>query len=92
MVRHAAPGRTRLVPLDTSALFALADSGDTNHRAANRILARLRAERWNRITTNYVVAETHALMLNRLGRATAERFLPIFFYSSSSGIHAAATL
>ncbi len=57
--------------VDTSAYFALTDSRDENHEAAVQIIHQLVRERVELLTTNFIVAETHALLLNRLGYTTA---------------------
>lgn len=61
--------------VDTSAYFALTDSRETTHQAARVIATRLGTERWRLFTTNFIVAETHALLLARLGRDPAARVL-----------------
>ena len=61
--------------LDTSAYFALADLNEQRHPDADTVHNRLVTERWRLFTTNFIVAETHALMLNRLGYRYAMRFL-----------------
>lgn len=61
--------------MDTSAYFALADQQDRNHEAALMVRNRLIGERWRLFTNNFVIAETHALLLARLGRAIALRVL-----------------
>ena len=68
LLRHA-------VFVDSSAHFALADAKEQNHSDALSILRRLSAERWHLVTSNFIVAETHALTLTRLGRVTAARVL-----------------
>lgn len=61
--------------VDSGAYFALADPRDSEHAAAHAILARITARRLRAFTTNFVVAEAHALLLSRRGRAVAVRFL-----------------
>jgi predicted nucleic acid-binding protein len=61
--------------LDTSAFVALIVAREQDHAAARRTQARLIAERWRLVTTNFIVAEAHALMLTREGRAPAARAL-----------------
>jgi predicted nucleic acid-binding protein len=61
--------------IDTGAFFAGADHRETDHAAAEAIRTRLARERWRVFTTNFVVAETHALFLRRLGRYNAAMFL-----------------
>lgn len=60
--------------VDTSAWYALALPRDPAHARLARTL-RERVSRGVRIvTTNLVVAETHALLLRRVGRGPAEAF------------------
>ena len=61
--------------VDTSAVFALLDRRDADHHAARRTLARLRRRRLEPLLTNFIVAESHALLLARLGAAVARRWL-----------------
>ena len=58
--------------VDTSAYFALYSADDERHERALAISA---AEYRRLYTTNYIIAETHALLLRRLGRRVAVRFL-----------------
>ena len=67
--------RLRRVFLDTSAYFALTDFQDTNHAKAKALAARFAQERWRLFTTNLILAETHALLLSRLGREIALKVL-----------------
>jgi predicted nucleic acid-binding protein len=75
MSRTTAAGRARRALVDTSAFYALTDGNDRNHEEARAILSQLAAERWRLFTTNFVLAETHALILARLGRDLAARVL-----------------
>lgn len=61
--------------VDTSAWFASATRRDANHQTAQEILRRLARERWSLVTSTYVVAETHGLMLTRVGRDAGVAFL-----------------
>ncbi|MDO8672752.1 MAG: PIN domain-containing protein [Dehalococcoidia bacterium] len=67
------PSRRALV--DSSAYFALTDPRDIRHGYSLQARERLINERWNVLTTNFLLAETHALLLTRLGRDTAARVL-----------------
>ena len=69
------PLHLRRVLLDTSAFFALTAPRDDDHHTALGIQQRLITERWRLYTTNLVLAETHALLLTRLGRTIALRTL-----------------
>lgn len=66
---------SRAVFVDSGAFYALSDPTDASHPEARTIATRLAAERWRSFTTNFVVAETHALVLARRGRAAAARVL-----------------
>ena len=61
--------------IDTSAYFTLTDVRDRNHSQAQAIVNQLASQRWRTFTTNFILAETHALLLTRLGRTVALRVL-----------------
>src|SRR5215469_13318865 len=61
--------------VDTSAYFALTDRRDENHEAAAHFIQQLSRERAELLTTNYIVAETHTLLLDRIGYTTALQVL-----------------
>jgi uncharacterized protein len=61
--------------VDTSAVFALLDRSDANHAAARSSLAGLQKRRAEPFLTNLIVAESHALLLARLGGAIARTWL-----------------
>ena len=65
----------RRVLVDTAAYYALTDVRSSSHSAARAVATRVATERARLFTTNFVMAETHALLLIRLGRAVAARFL-----------------
>src|SRR5215212_4822144 len=65
----------RAVFVDTSAFGALSAVGEQDHQAAKSIRARLTRQRISLVTTNFVLAETHALLLGRVGRSLALRVL-----------------
>lgn len=67
--------RRRWALVDSSAFLSLVNPNDVHHREAARVLERLGEERWRTFTTNFVVAETHALFLIRLGHSHATDFL-----------------
>ncbi len=67
-----------LVPrvfVDSSAYIALARRDDEHHVPALAILAVLQRRRARLFTTNFVAAETHAMLLRYLGIAPARQFL-----------------
>ena len=56
---------------DTSAIYALIDQDDTNHRKATAILRASIRQEITPLITNFIVAESHALLLSRLGPGIA---------------------
>lgn len=64
--------------IDTGALYALADRDDAFHAEAKALVKRIKKDRRGVFTTNYVVAETHALILSRLGHERARQWLKNF--------------
>jgi len=74
-VTQAGSARNRRVFVDTSAYFALADRRSASHRAMDAIVRRLITERWRLFTSNFVLAETHALLLSRIDHAIALQVL-----------------
>lgn len=81
----------RRVFVDTSEYYALADRNDANFEAALSILSHLAANHSRLFTTNFVIAEAHALLLIRLGRAIALRFLDELDRSSTRVVRVRAT-
>jgi predicted nucleic acid-binding protein len=61
--------------VDTSAWYPLADAGHADHDRLARALRERVAGGARIVTTNLVVAETHALLLRRAGPAPALRFV-----------------
>jgi uncharacterized protein len=61
--------------VDTSAVYALIDADDTYHRKAVAILRSLPRRGLTPLLTNFIVAESHALLLSRLGAEIARRWL-----------------
>jgi len=82
------PADSRRVLVDTSAYFALTDADDANHAAAFAIVTRLADERWRLFTTNFILAETHALLLARLDRGIALKVLQEINQSSTTIVRA----
>lgn len=69
------PIATRRVLVDTSAYFALANTRDASHTVVQTIAQGLARLRFRQFTTNLILAETHALLLTRIGRSLAVRVL-----------------
>jgi uncharacterized protein len=61
--------------VDTSAYVALARPNDEHHQEALAVAQKLRRQRARLYMTNFVVAETHALLLRYLGASAARSFL-----------------
>jgi predicted nucleic acid-binding protein len=57
--------------LDTSAIYAWADTADPNHAKALRILQTILDKGEALLTHNYVLVESMALLQSRLGQAAA---------------------
>jgi len=65
----------RFVFVDTSGFYAALNRKDVAYREARHLFRQAREERWFLFTTNFVIAETHALILTRRGRDRAWQFL-----------------
>ncbi len=61
--------------VDSGAYFALLDRRDAHHREAQAIHDGLIDQRWQLFTTSFILAETHALLLNRSNLQVATQFL-----------------
>lgn len=68
---------SRRVFVDSGGFFALLVRTDAAHEKAVRVFRQANTERWELVTTNTVVVETYALLLNRTrgGREHAIGFL-----------------
>ena len=73
--RHHLGTRTALT--DTGAYYGLGVVQDNRHLDALAISRKLIAEAWQLYSTNFILAETHALYLNRVGRQAARAALSI---------------
>ena len=65
----------KTVFVDTSGFYACLDGSDAFHPQALAAFERAEQERWELVTTNYVVHETWALVQRRLGWEAVETFL-----------------
>lgn len=63
------------VLVDSSAFFAILNDADRHHRDATQLLGLLADRHLCLATTNFIVAETHALLLARHSHAAATQFL-----------------
>ena len=66
---------TRGVLWDSSAILALLDADDADHERAVAVARQLASEKRPSFVTNYIEAETHALLLRKLGRTLAREWL-----------------
>lgn len=66
---------TRGVLWDSSAILALLDANDADHARAVAVARDIASERRPSFITNYVEAETHALLLRKIGRGIAREWL-----------------
>jgi len=61
--------------IDSSGYFATASQRDAHHAEARETLRDLLAQRRRLFTTNFILAEVHALLLNRVNRSLAASVL-----------------
>lgn len=61
--------------LDSSGFLALIHPRDAHYQEARTCWAWLSDHYWLPVTTNFIIAETHALFLSRLGQPHATAFL-----------------
>lgn len=66
---------TRSVLWDSSAILAFLDADDADHARAIAVARQIASEERPSFITNYIEAETHALLLRKLGRTTAREWL-----------------
>lgn len=64
-----------MIFLDTSAVLALADTGDQHHTESVAALEQLTSEGHGLLTHNYILVESAALLQSRIGLASALAFL-----------------
>ena len=64
-----------MIFLDTSAIYALADRKDKNHKEAKRLFALALSRGQEFIIHNYIIVESTALIQRRLGFQQAKKFL-----------------
>jgi predicted nucleic acid-binding protein len=74
--------------VDTSGFYAALNRRDAHHRDAARLFRRAQREQWFLFTTNFVLAESHALILVRMGRDRAWNFLQATLTGSTNVIRA----
>ncbi len=74
--------------VDSSAYLALTSDNDDNHGVAVTAWRRLSRDGTESYTANFVAAETHGLILNRINRDTAIRVLDGLYASATRIIRA----
>src|SRR5262245_28635971 len=65
----------KAVLFDSSALYALADTRDQYHQIATSLLRTIQKNNLPLFITNAVIIESYRLILHKLGRNNARRFL-----------------
>lgn len=66
---------TRSILWDSSAILALLDADDADHARAVAVARDIASDARPSFVTNYIEAETHALLLRKLGRTIARQWL-----------------
>lgn len=61
--------------VDTSAVYALIDRSDDWHEKAKNLFKKLSEKDVDLILTNFILAETHALILSRIGHELAREWV-----------------
>ena len=72
--------------IDTSFFFSLVNRKDAHHAQARSLFERLANEETQYFTSNFVLAEAHALILNRIGRDPAAQFIEAMKFRSVTTI------
>lgn len=60
---------------DSSAILALLDADDADHKRAVAIAGQIASEKRPSFITNYIEVEAHALLLRKVGRTLAREWL-----------------
>ena len=71
--------------IDSSAFYAIVNRREVHHAEATEIFERLSRDEWRLFTSNFIIAEAHALILTRQGWDMGRRFLNQF-ESSKIGV------
>ena len=74
----------RRVLVDSAAYFAITAEQSSDHAGAAAVMASLAAQNRHMVTTNFIVAETHALVLRHLGRDVAALTLERLYSSDTT--------
>ena len=74
------------VYLDTSALYALADGKDANHKRAVEIYKRLMAQKVVLALSDQIISESATLIRRKLGYSASKKFLQIIEEGEGIGL------
>jgi predicted nucleic acid-binding protein len=67
--------------VDTSAIYALIDRSDNWHLKAKQYFSEIKTQELDVVVTNFIVAETHALLLSRIGHELAREWIRNLLWS-----------
>ena len=84
------PLDARRVLVDSAAYFALTDQRSLDHERSIAVRAQLIDRRRHLFTTNFIIAETHSLILNRLGRDLAAQVVETIDNSETTIVRVSA--
>lgn len=76
----------KAVLLDSSAIYALTDSRDQYHQSAKDLLNNIQKSNLPIFVTNAVIIESYRLILHKLGKANAQKFLQTVVNDVKSGV------
>jgi predicted nucleic acid-binding protein len=89
-VSRSAAFVSRRVFIDTSAYYALTDPREIRHVEARGLALALTVARRPQFTSNFVLAETHALALSHLGRDIAAQLVAELVASATTIVRVSA--
>ena len=75
MIGTSTMRKGKIIFVDTSALFAIANAKDEDHQKAKEFLTKLVEERATLLVTNFIIAEIYTLMLRKIGRNKAIEYV-----------------
>jgi predicted nucleic acid-binding protein len=80
----------RRVLVDSAAYFALTDQRSLDHERSMAVRTQLIDRHRHLFTTNFIIAETHSLVLNRLGRDLAAQVVETIDNSETTIVRVSA--
>jgi predicted nucleic acid-binding protein len=75
MIGTSTTSRDKLIFVDTSALFAVANAKDEDFKRARDFLSQLAKEKVTLLVSNFIIAESYTLMLRKIGRDKAIEYV-----------------